>query len=216
MKLKAWPTGWPDLTNVEATTDETRSLVVQIRKEAYSRHMNYRAVPPFDHFDFAPNTFSCLLVGGQTPHRSANAFGTIRLSVRGLEQDPLSTPCSHIFGSEVRRLFVYNRFLELSRLAIAPSNCYEDGLRMYLALMQNGARAAEAYECDFILAPTVVEHTRLYLGMGFEQVTEARQYHDGIFCCLLALDWRAKRAALRNHKRFCRLFADWSQRELVA
>ena len=215
MGQKEWTTGWGDLTNVEARTDEARRSVVETRRQAYSRDVNCQGVALCDDFDSAPNTLSYILLKGQVPRGDSRAMGSVRVSMRGLEQDPVSTPCSRIFASELQRLFADSRFVEVSRLAICPSS-YDDGFRLYLAIMQNGIRVAEENKCDFILAPTVIEHVRLYRGMGFEQVAEARQYYGGMVCCLLALDWRAQGAVLRNHKRFHRLFADWNARELAA
>jgi hypothetical protein len=215
MNFNAWTTGWHDLTNIAATTGDELHSVNITRAQAYARDTTYRHVEPSDEFDGAANTLSFLLTRRPNERSAPASVGTIRLSVRTADEDPLSTPCSRIFGPEVARHFSHSRFLEMSRLAIVPSNS-QDAFRFYLALMQNGARVADECQCDVLLAPTIAEHTRLYFGMGFQRVTEPRPYYGSITCCLLALDWQTARRILRTHRRFHRLFADWNLNQIAA
>lgn len=215
MNCKMWSTGWPDLKNILATTPEERASVMEVRRQAYARDASFRSVALSDSFDSTSKTCSFLLSRRHGSTSESKAVGTVRITLRELKDDPLSTPCASTFGPEINAVLRDQTFVELSRLAIQPAS-YQDGYRLYLALMQNGARIADEYQCDTILAPTIYQHIRLYLGMGFTQLTEPRQYTGGTRCCLMALDWRANRQMLRSHHRFNRLFAGGSRSELAA
>jgi len=193
------PTGWPDLRNVPALTDSLRREVIAVRTAVYdANHLSN--VSPDDEFDDAPNTVSFLL------RERGHSVGTVRVSVRQLNDPVDSTPCSRVFGAELAKSFRLASFVEMSRLAILPRGP-GDSTKRYLAAMQNGIAAADGHDCRYVLAPTRTGHSRIYFGMGFFEVAPARAYLHTT-CCLLALDLPRHRHSLQAHARFGALFAN--------
>jgi hypothetical protein len=199
-----YKTGRPELINVAATSQQTRCRVLSTRKRVY-KGLGMQGVPPSDRFDTAANSTSYLLL------ERSEVVGTIRISTRCLGDATYSTPSSRIFGQEITERFPTDSFVEASRLALLPSD-HARSLRRYLAAFQNVARAADANNCDYIFAPTRVEHTRVYLGMGFITAGEPRAYLNTM-CCLLVLDWRVHRNSLLSHFRWRHVFSDWNAHE---
>ena len=74
--------------------------------------------------------------------------------------------------------------------------------------MQNITTMADVHKCAFILTAARMDHTRLFLGMGFVEVTEARILPSRpLPMVLLALDWQKKRNDLQRHKLYRYLFS---------
>ena len=104
-------------------------------------------------------------------------------------------------------MFRSERCVEVNRLLTAPGEPAE-GRRRLFALMQNVTAMADEHRCRFILAPVRADHTRFYLGMGFVQVAEVREFPNWPDpLVLLALDWQKQRNYLLRHKLYRYLFS---------
>ena len=201
-----WETGWPALVNIAAITKSTRDQTIDTRKRVYED--SGLDVPLSDTFDEAPNTTSYLLLDRQQP------VGTVRLSVSARESQPHRTPAARIFGREIAESFGRSRLVEASRLGAVSSD--SRSANRYYAIVQNVTRTADIEDCDVILAPTAIGHMPFYLSLGFEVIAGPRVYAWPEPVMLLALNWRARRGALRLHHRFRFIFSDWNRHESSA
>jgi hypothetical protein len=214
-RLESRPTGWSDLINIPTRSNAERALVIETRRQAYLRVSALKNVPLTDDFDRAANTTSWLVVKQDRGHScEQRTVGTIRISIGNFEHGVAATQSYGAFCREINNRLAGARLADVSWVAILPVERH-GASRVYLAAIQLVAATADEKGTAFILAATRFEHGCVYLDTGFARIAEPRQ-HVGMTCCLLALDSRATRSALRRHRRFHRGFADWSRSVLAA